>query len=60
MLLGQILISAGTFLVLLSMFADPLLARHPGLGWIQGLGVVIGVVVILAGVYLWSRGKAPP
>ncbi len=60
MLLGQILISAGTFLVLLSLFADLFLVRHPGFAWMQGLGVVIGVVVILAGVYLWSRGKAAP
>ena len=57
MLLGQLLITAGTFVVLLAVFADLILARHPRFAWIQGLGVAISVVVILAGVYLWSRGN---
>ncbi len=61
MTLGQVLVAAGAFLVLVALFADLLsLARHPAFGWMQGLGVVIGAVVILAGVYLWSHGKAPP
>ncbi len=57
MLLGQILITAGTFLVLVALFADLLLARHPEFAWMQWAGVVIGVVAILAGVYLWSMGR---
>ncbi len=60
MVLGQILITAGTFLVLIALFADLFLRLLPGFAWIQGLGVVIGAVVILAGVYLWSQGKASP
>jgi len=58
--LGQILITAGGLLVLIALFADLFFLRHPSSAWIQGLGVVIGAVVILAGVYLWSRGKASP
>jgi hypothetical protein len=47
-------------LLLISVFADPLgLGRNPGFGWLQGLGVVIGVLVILAALYL-RRQKASP
>jgi hypothetical protein len=36
------LIGIGVLLVLISALADPLgLGRHPGFGWIQGLGVVM-------------------
>ncbi len=53
-----IVIGAGVLLVLISAFADPLsLGRHPGFGWIQGLGVVIGALVILAGLYLRRQGQ---
>ena len=56
MTLGQGLIAAGALLVVFSLFADLFgLGRHPGFGWMQGLWVVIGAVIILAGVYLWSR-----
>jgi len=54
-----IVIIVGILVVLISALADPLgLGRHPGFGWLQGLGVVIGVVVSLAGLYL--RGKTKP
>jgi hypothetical protein len=50
------LIGIGVLLVLISALADPLgLGRHPGFGWIQGLRVLIGVLVILAGLYLRRR-----
>jgi hypothetical protein len=50
------LIIVGVFLVLISGLADPLgLGRHPGFGWIQGLGVVIGALIILTGLYLRRR-----
>lgn len=49
-------IGLGGLLVIIAGRADQLgLGRHPGFGWLQGLGVVIGVVVLLAGLYL--RGK---
>jgi protein-S-isoprenylcysteine O-methyltransferase Ste14 len=55
-----IVIGAGVLLVVIAIFADPLgLGRHPGFGWIQGLGVVIGALVILAGLYLRRRKAAP-
>ncbi len=60
MVLGQILITAGTFLVLIALFADPFMVRYPAFVWVQWLGVVVGALVIVLGVYLWSHGKAPP
>ena len=48
-----IVIGAGVLVVLISALADPLgLGRHPGFGWIQGLGVVIGALAIAVGLYL--------
>ena len=50
----------GVLLLLLSVFADPLgLGRNPGFGWLQWLGVVIGALVILAGLYLRRRKTSP-
>jgi hypothetical protein len=54
------LIGIGVVLLLISVFADPLgLGRNPGFGWIQGLGVIIGALVILAGLYLRRRKASP-
>ena len=54
------LIGIGVLLLLIAVFADPLgLGRNPGFGWIQGLGVVIGALVILAGLYLRRRKASP-
>jgi hypothetical protein len=54
-----VVIGVGSLLVLIALFADPLgLGGRSGFGWKQGLGLVIGVVVILAGLYLRRRGKA--
>lgn len=47
------MIGLGVLLVIITGRADQLgLGRYPGFGWLQGLGVVIGVVVLLAGLYL--------
>lgn len=55
-----IVIGAGVLLVLISAFADPLgLGRSPGFGWRQTLGVIIGALVILAGLYLRRRKASP-
>ena len=64
-MLAWVGIVVGALIVLVSLFADPLgLGRHPGFGWMQGLGVIIGALVILAGAYLWwrrsLRGKMSP
>ena len=49
-------IGAGVLLVLISSFADPLgLGPFPGLGWKQTLGVIIGALLIAAGLYLRRR-----
>ncbi len=55
-----IVIGAGALVVLISAFADPMgLGRSPGFGWRQTLGVVVGALVVAAGVYL-RRGKGSP
>jgi hypothetical protein len=52
------LIGVGALVAAVSLLADPLgLARYPGFGWVQEVGVIIGILAILAGVYL--RGRAP-
>ncbi len=55
-----IVIGAGVLLVLISAFADPLgLGRSPGFGWRQTLGVIIGALVLAAGLYLQRRKASP-
>lgn len=54
--LAWVLIGIGAIVVLIALFADPLgLGKSAGFGWKQGLGVIIGIVVILAGLYLRRR-----
>jgi hypothetical protein len=56
-----IVIVVGVLLVILAALADPLgLGRSPGIGWRQGLGVVIGVVVLLLGLYFRRRRTLAP
>jgi hypothetical protein len=57
-MLAWVLIGIGAILVLIALFADPLgLGKSPGFGWRQTLGVVVGALVVLAGVYLRRRAK---
>jgi len=60
-MLAKVVIGVGVLLVLIALFADPLgLGKSAGFGWKQWLGVVIGVVVILAGFYLrWRKSVFP-
>ncbi len=54
--LATTVLIAGILIFLISALADSLgLGRHPGFGWIQGLGVAIGALVIVAGLYLRRR-----
>ncbi len=56
-----IVTGVGVLLVVISAFADPLgLGRSPGFGWRQTLGVVVGALVVAAGLYLRRRPKATP
>ena len=56
MTIAGFLIGIGVLLLLIAALADPLgLGRNPGFGWVQGLGVVIGALVALAGLYLRRR-----
>ena len=58
---AKTLMIVGIVIVLLSALADPLgLGRSPGFGWWQTLGVIVGALVILAGVYLRRRAKPAP
>jgi len=58
---AKTLMIVGIVIVLLSALADPLgLGRSPGFGWWQTLGVIVGGLVILAGVYLRRRAKPAP
>ncbi len=52
-------IAVGVLLVIIATLADSLgLGRHAGFGWRQGRGVVIGALVIVAGLYLRHRLRA--
>jgi hypothetical protein len=54
---AQVLIDVGVLVALVSLLADPLrLGRYPGFGWLQEVGVIGGLLAILAGFYL--RGRA--
>ncbi len=54
-------IGVGVLVVVIAGLADPLrLGRHPGFGWLQGLGVVVGAAVLLAGLYLRRKTKPSP
>src|ERR1700687_98200 len=56
-----IVIGAGFLVDLIARFADPLgPGSSPDFGWIQILGVAVGVLVVVAGVYLWRRGTVFP
>jgi hypothetical protein len=55
---AKILMIVGILVVLISALADSLgLGRHPGFGWVQGLGVIIGALAIAVGLYLRRRIK---
>ena len=51
-----VLLAVGALLLLVALGADVLgLGGHPGMGWKQTLGVVVGVAVAIAGA-LGLRG----
>ena len=57
-MLAWVVIGIGALLVLIALFADPLgLGRSPGFGWRQTLGVVVGALILLGGLYLRRRKK---
>jgi hypothetical protein len=54
-----IVMAVGVVLVLISGFAYPLgLGQHPDFGWKKLLGVVIGVLIVITGIYLRRRSAA--
>lgn len=58
---AKALMIVGILIVLISALADRLgLGRSPGFGWRQGLGVLIGALVIAAGLYLRRRERPSP
>jgi hypothetical protein len=49
--LAKTLMIVGILIVLIAALADPLcLGRSPGFGWRQTLGVIVGALVIVAGL----------
>jgi len=59
--LAKTLLIVGILIVLIAALADPLgLGQSPGFGWKQTLGVIVGALVIVAGLYLRRRAKASP
>ena len=60
-LLAKTLMIGGIVIVLLAVLAETLgLGRSPGFGWLQTLGVIVGALVILVGVYLRRRATPSP
>jgi len=60
-MLAWVVIGIGALLVLIALFADPLgLGRSPGFGWRQTLGVVVGALILLGGLYLRRRKRLSP
>ena len=58
--LAWIVVGAGVLLLLVSALANALgIAPHPGFGWKKTLGVVVGALLILVGLYLSRRLGAP-
>jgi LPXTG-motif cell wall-anchored protein len=58
---AKTLMIVGIIIVLISAFADPIgFGRSPGFGWRQTLGVIVGALVILGGLYLRRRRKPAP
>jgi len=56
---AKTLMIVGILIVLIAALADPLgLGRSPGFGWRQTLGVIVGALVIVAGLCLRRRVKA--
>ncbi len=52
----NLLTIGGLLLILVSSFADQIgVGQHPGFGLRQGAGVVLGVVLILASLYMKRR-----
>jgi hypothetical protein len=57
-LFSWVVIGVGVLLALISALANPLgLGLHPGFGWKKTLGVVVGALIVVAGLYLrrWPR-----
>ena len=59
-LIGQVAIALGAVLTVLSLAANPLgIGSNPReFGWLQSLGVFLGLLAVAAG--LWLRMRADP
>jgi uncharacterized membrane protein len=54
---ATLLIVVGGILAVVSAFADPLgVGGEPGFGWKQTLGLIVGVVLAIVGVWRRSKG----
>ena len=51
-----LLVGVGVLLFLLSLLANTLgIAMHPGFGWKKTLGVVVGIVLVVVGLFMSRR-----
>lgn len=52
----------GFVLIVISLFADSIgVGVHPGFGWRQGSGVLLGLILVLASPYMKRRrGRSEP
>jgi hypothetical protein len=54
--IGFVLIALGIVIAVVSLVADSIgIGNQTGIGWKQFLGIAIGVIVALVGVWLGSR-----
>jgi protein-S-isoprenylcysteine O-methyltransferase Ste14 len=54
-LMGNLVLGLGVLVILVSALADVLrIGGEPGFGYEQGVGVLVGIALIIAGIW-WKR-----
>ncbi len=57
---GVLLLVVGLAVMLVSALADRIgWGTDPGIGWLQGLGIAVGVLITVAGAVLAMGKRAP-
>lgn len=56
--IGWVVMIAGAVLLILSLIADLIgLGSYPGMNWAQITGAVVGLVLLLAGLWFWRSAS---
>ena len=59
--LGGVVGAVGLLIVIVSAFAEPIgLGDGDGIGWLQTFGIIIGAVLVIAGLMYARRGESRP